>query len=106
MSEEKMNEIESNVIQTQDEDGNIHNFELIDVVSIGDVEYGVLIYVNEEGESADEEEQEITVMRLSKDEDGYVFETIEDDEEFNRVSMFIEEELNSDAFEEDEDEEE
>ena len=46
MSEEKLNELESNIIKTEDEDGNIHSFELIDVVAMGDQEYGVLIYLD------------------------------------------------------------
>ena len=97
MSEEKLNELESNIIKTEDEDGNIHSFELIDVVAMGDQEYGVLIYLDEEGEHDEDEEQEIVIMKLIKEDDGYVFESIDDDDEFNRVAMFIEEELNSDA---------
>ena len=105
MSEEKLNELESNIIKTEDEEGNIHSFELIDVVVMGDQEYGVLIYLDEEDEHADDEEQEIVIMKLIKEDDGYVFESINDDDEFNRVATFIEEELNSDAVDEEDDEE-
>ena len=35
-------------------------------------------------------DEDIVVMRLLKDDEGYSFETIEDDEEFERVAEFIE----------------
>ncbi len=78
------------IIKTQDENGEIHNFQMVDIVNIDDQEYGLLIYLDEEEESEDEEE--VIIMRLSKVDDTYNFETIEDDEEFNKVVSFIESE--------------
>jgi len=96
-------EIDTQIIQTEDEDGNLHNFELIDVVEIDNQEYGVLLYLNDE--ASEEDEQEIAIMRLIKQNDNYIFETIESEEEFNRVSAMIEAELNEEFDEELEDEE-
>lgn len=94
--------IESKIIKTQDENGEIYSFELIDIVELDDKEYGLLIHINEEKESAsssdsseeskesEEDEEEVVIMRLNKEDIGYVFQAIEDDDEFNRVIKFIE----------------
>ena len=97
-------ELENQVIQTEDEDGNLHNFELIDIIEVDEQEYGILLYVEEEGAEEESEEQELAIMRLVKDGEGYIFETIEDEAEFEKVSAFVEAELNADFDEEDEEE--
>jgi len=102
-------ELDSQVIQTEDEDGNLHNFELIDIIEVDNQEYGILLYVDEEAEESEDseesDEQELAVMRLIKDGDGYIFETIEDEAEFEKVSAFVEAELNADLDDEEEIEE-
>ncbi len=97
-------ELDNQLIQTEDEDGNLHNFELIDIIEVDEQEYGILLYVEDET-TEDSEEQELAIMRLIKDGEGYVFETIEDEEEFEKVSAFVEAELNADFDEDEEDEE-
>jgi len=104
MEEKNMEDIEPKIIRTQDENGEVFNFELIDVVEFKGQEYGLLVHVNEEGEEikeaaeGDEEddEEEVVIMRLNKEDDSYVFETIEDDEEFNELIEFIESEEDED----------
>ena len=92
----------SRIIKTQDENGEMHVFELIDILELDGQEYGLLAYVGQdEALSEDEEnEEEVVIMRLSKQDDSYTFETIEDDDEFNKVVSYLESET------EDEDEEE
>ena len=75
------------LIETFDEDGNKVSFELLDIVTVEDVEYALLLPVG----SKDEEEGEILVMRVRKEGEEYSFEVIEDDEEFNRIAEYIEE---------------
>ena len=41
-------------------------------------------------EEEDSDDAELVLMRLEKDDEEYIFETIEDDEEFDRVSEYIE----------------
>ena len=53
-----------------------------------------------EAEEEDSEEGEIVLMRLTKDGEDYLFETIEDDEEFKKVEEYIK------TMEDEEDEEE
>lgn len=91
-------DMDTQIIQTEDEEGNLHNFELIDIVEIDNQEYGVLLYLNEDAN--EDEEQEIAIMRLVKQNENYVFETIESEEEFNKVSAMIEAELNEEIEEE------
>ena len=83
MSEE-MNE-ESKIISTVDEDGNEVQFEIVDIIAIDDTEYGLLYPITD----SDDEEEALVVMRLEQDGDDYVFERIEDDDEFEKVSVFI-----------------
>lgn len=76
------------MIETFDENGNKVCFELVDIVTVDDVEYALLL---PETEDEEYKEDEILVMRLKKDGDEYTFEVIEDDDEFNKVSQYIEE---------------
>ena len=77
-----------NFIETVDEEGNKVSFELVDIVTVDDVEYALLLPTEKED---DEEEGELLVMRLKKDGEEFSFEAIEDDEEFDKVAAYIEE---------------
>ena len=59
-------------------------FELFDIVEVDEKEYALLLPVEEE------ESDEVVLMRLSKDGEEYLFETIEDDEEFEKVAEYVE----------------
>ncbi len=82
----KPEEMEDQLIETIDEDGNVVKFELIDIVDFEDKEYGLLLPQDEKSD----EEKEVVLMRLSKEGEEYIFEMIEDDEEFNKVVEYIE----------------
>lgn len=79
-------EMDEQIIETIDEEGNVINFELIDIVEMEGQEYGLLLPKDEE---EGEEEKEVVLMRLTKEDEEYVFEMIEDDEEFNKVVAYI-----------------
>lgn len=86
MTEEKKEmEEEKQLIETVDENGNVVNFELFDIVEYEEKEYALLLPAE-----SDDENDEVVLMRLSKDGEDYLFEAIEDDEEFNKVSEYIE----------------
>lgn len=85
---------EDQIIETIDENGNLIKFELFDIVEVDEKEYALLLPVDEE------EGDEVVLMRLSKDGEDYLFETIDDDAEFEKVATYVE---NMD--DEDEDEE-
>ena len=79
---------DNQLIETVDEDGNVITFVLYDIVEVDGQEYALLL----PSEDADDEsdEGELVIMRLSKDGEDYIFETIDDDDEFNKVAAYIE----------------
>lgn len=79
-------EDKDNLVETVDEDGNIINFRLFDIIEFENKEYALLLPAE-----GDEEEDEIVIMRLVKEDEDYSFETIDDDEEFDKVSAYLEE---------------
>lgn len=89
---------EKQLIETVDEEGNVINFELFDIIEVDEQEYALLLPA--EADEEDSEEGEIVLMRLTKDGEDYLFETIDDDEEFKKVEEYIK------TMEDEEDEEE
>lgn len=80
-----MPEENDNLIEIIDEDGTTIKCELYEIIEFEGKQYALLTEVNSE-----EEDPEIVLMRyLEEGEDSY-FETIDDDEEFERVSQYIE----------------
>ena len=77
---------EDQIIETVTEDGEVVQFRLFDIIEFEEKEYALLLPVEDE----DSDEAELVLMRLTKEADDYLFETIEDDEEFDRVSEYIE----------------
>lgn len=75
---------EKRIIETVDENGNNIKFELFDIIVFEDQEYALL--TNPEVE----DDENIVVMKLLNDGEGYTLETIEDDDEFDRVQEYIE----------------
>ncbi len=75
---------EDQIIETVDEDGRTVKFELYDIVEVDEKEYALLLPVEEE------DSEEVVLMRLTKDGEEYLFETIDDDEEFNKVADYVE----------------
>ena len=77
---------EQQIIETVDEQGNVIKLELFDIVEVDEKEYALLLPVETEAG----EEDEIVLMRLSKDGEDYLFETIDDDKEFEKVAAYVE----------------
>ena len=78
-------EEEKQIIETIDENGEVVNFELFDIVEFEGKEYALLL----PSDSKDDND-EVVLMRLIKEGEDYLFEAIESDEEFNKVSEYIE----------------
>ncbi len=81
---EKMEE-ENFVIETIDEDGKIIKFELFDIVEFEDKEYALLLPAENK-----KDDDEVVLMRLKQEGEDYLFEAIEDEQEFDKVAEFIE----------------
>ena len=82
-------DLEDRLIETIDENCNIITFELYDIVEVDEQEYALLL-PTEQDEDAEDDDDEIVLMRLTKKGDDYLFETIEDDDEFNKVAAYVE----------------
>ena len=74
------------IIETVTEDGEKVQFKLFDIVEFEEKEYALLLPLEDE----DNEDAELVLMQLTKEDDDYIFETIDDDDEFERVSEYIE----------------
>ncbi len=79
-------EKESEIITTVDEDGNELKLKLYDIVVVDDVEYALLLPADAD---ENDDETELVLMRLTQEGEEYVFESIEDDDEFDLVSQAI-----------------
>lgn len=91
MAENENNmELEDRLIETIDENGNIITFELYDIIEVDEQEYALLLPTETDDDEATDEDDEIVLMRLTKKGDDYLFETIEDDDEFNKVAAYVE----------------
>lgn len=75
---------EEQIIETVDENGNVVKFELFDIVEVDEKEYALLLPTDED------DADEVVLMRISKDGEEYLFETIDDDEEFEKVAEYVE----------------
>ena len=82
-------EEENNIIEITDEDGSTIKCELYDIIEFEEKQYALLVEVNAD---ESEEEPELVLMRLIEngDSDEVFFETIDDDDEFERVQAYIE----------------
>ena len=89
------NEYEEEILILTDEEGNEMNFALLSSLEYEGSEYRALIPVDEEG---NETSDEYVILKIATDENGeQVLETIEDDEEFDRIADIFDDEL-SDVF--------
>ncbi len=82
-------EEENNIIEITDEDGSTIKCELYDIIEFEEKQYALLVEVDAD---ESEEEPELVLMRLIEngDSDEVFFETIDDDDEFERVQAYIE----------------
>ena len=78
---------EMDIIEITDEDGNVIKCELYYIVEVEGKQYAVL-----EEAGANEDETELVLMRMVEngDSDEVFFETIDDDDEFEKVQEYIE----------------
>ena len=82
-----MDNSEFEIIKTIGEEGEEIELKLLDIVTVNDVDYALLLPADADVDNDDE--SEIVLMRLKQDDSEYIFETIENDEEFELVSQAI-----------------
>lgn len=93
-----MAEEENNLIELTDEEGNVIKCALYDIIDFEGKQYAILADM-----SHAEDEQYETIIVTYTEEDGMsYFETIDDDEEFDRVSEYVDKLLEEEYEDEDE----
>lgn len=75
------------IIETIDEDGNKLSLKLVDIVVVDEQEYALLLPAD--ANENEDEEVETVLMRLKQDGEEYIFEAIDDDDEFDLVAQAI-----------------
>lgn len=74
-----------NLIEITDDDGTVIKCELYDIIEFEGKQYALLMETDSE-----DEEPEVVLMRYTEEGEESYFETIDDDEEFEKVSEYIE----------------
>lgn len=82
--EEDLGDEAENLITLQDEEGNEHEFAVVDIIEVDGREYALLMPNEPEDQESDD-----SVLVLRFEDDTLVM--IEDEEEFNRVVAYLEE---------------
>lgn len=96
---EENEEYDPEIYTLTDEDGTELQFALLGTYEDNGNEYKALIPVNEDGE---EESNEYVILKHSVDENGEeIFETIEDDDEFERIADIFDDEFQDVFYDED-----
>lgn len=74
---------EDEVLTLTDEEGNEHEFSVIDIIEMDGSEYAILLPL----EGGEEDQDEAIILRIDSDDDGNeVLVDIEDDEEWEKVA--------------------
>lgn len=77
---------EYDIVKIVGEDGEEIELKILDIVSIGELDYALLLPADEDEE---DEEAGVVLMRMKRQGDDCFFETIEDDNEFEEVARII-----------------
>lgn len=86
------------VIVLTDEEGNEHEFTIVQVIKVDEKDYAILLPLHGE-----EEAEEAVILRIDTEEGEDVLVEIEDEEEFERVAEAWEELLDEEDYDETED---
>ncbi len=93
-------EAADDLVTLVDEEGQEHQFSIVDVVELDERRYALMIPVGEEKEDIDSDEEEAYIFRLETDEKGEdILVDVDDEDEFEKVCAAFDE---ADAEEEEE----
>jgi len=84
---------EEAMITLEGEDGHSYQCQILDIFEFENQEYALLLKLGEPKPDGVEEDEEgsLVIMRLIQRDDQSIFQTIESDEEFERVVAHVEE---------------
>ncbi len=95
----------TDIIILVDEEGNEHDFALVDRFPVDLKEYAILVpvvYLEEDEEDTIDLEDDAFIFRIDLDEGEEILIEVEDEFEWNQVAMVWEERIQSMDFEDDE----
>ena len=94
-------EFGTNIVSVLDDEGNEHQFELLDAIETDNGRYVALLPIYTDAEAAVEGDGELVILEVVNDEGEDMLVPIEDDETFDEIAEIFEERL-SDYYEIDE----
>ena len=84
---------EQNLITLTDEEGQEHEFEIVDTMDLDNERYMALVPVFADPQDSLEDSADLVILKVIPDDESgeEILQTIEDDDEFNRVAdLFME----------------
>jgi uncharacterized protein YrzB (UPF0473 family) len=79
------------VITLEGDDGNSYSCQILDIFEFEEQEYALLLNLGEsKSDEGDDEQGSIVIMRLTQKDEQSIFQTIESEEEFERVVAHVE----------------
>ena len=83
----------SDIVSVLDDEGNEHQFELLDAIETDEGRYVALLPVYSEAEQAIEDDGELVILEVVNDEGDDLLVPIEDDKVFEDIAAIFEERL-------------
>ena len=86
-------EFGNNIVSVLDDEGNEHQFELLDAIETDDGRFVALLPIYSEAEDAIDDDGELVILEVVDDEGEDILVPIEDDEVFDNIAEIFEERL-------------
>ena len=83
----------NNIVSVLDDEGNEHQFEILDAIETDDGRYVALLPIYDEAEQAIEDDGELVILEVVNDEGEDLLVPIEDDEVFEEIADVFQERL-------------
>ena len=81
-----MTEMQNDLITLVDEEGNEHQFMLLDIINVNNSDYAIMVSTEELAADDDIDEQEAVIFRIEEDGDGQqMLIVVDEDEEWEAV---------------------
>lgn len=93
MSNEAPTQDDEAIITLEGEDGQSYECQILDIFDFEGQEYALLLKraSDKDAKAEDDEDGSLVIMRLIQRDDQSIFQTIESDEEFDKVVAHVEE---------------
>lgn len=88
----------ADLVTIVDDEGNKHQFELLDAIETDDGRYVALLPVYDKPEDSVQDDGELVILEVTEEDGEELLITIEDDDVFNEIAEIFEERL-SDLYE-------